>query len=187
MYGTLCSPELLRLGKEEGDKGCDGMFTNCCGNPAVGAAREACTSSAALIIAVRPKETACAPSSPDVFKGSRTKAAALPCCRKSSTGISTKQTQQTRLPKEAFVVFPSIRETTFFTTVTVPILSAKPMPRNIEGSKLPNAGMFTYSPKSQRYETLVAKAAQVTVMSLEVEAKMQRLQRRITYMKPPPK
>ena len=185
---VLCSPDILRLCKEAEEEGCDAIFINCYGDPAVRAAREyvnipvfggfepsmfLCMGLADKIAIVTMMKNVIPLAESNVAKEHFD---GRICCVR-AIGIPVEE-----LSQHDRVVDALVRES----------LEAI----RVDGGQAISLGCTAMvgvaedvrdALKKNGYEIPVIEAAQAAVMLLEVEARMHLLQSRITYMRPPEK
>lgn len=185
---VLCSPDILRLCKEAEDEGCDAIFINCYGDPAVRAAREYVN--IPVFGGFEPSMFLCMGLADKIgivtvvknvvplIEGNVAKAhlGGRVCCVR-CVDIPVLDLQQHDKVVAALVreSLNAIREDGA-QAISLGCTAMIDVAEDVQATL-----------KSQGYEIPVIEAAQAAVMLLEVEAKMHLLQSRITYMRPPKK
>ena len=155
---VLCSPDILRLCKEAEDEGCDAIFINCYGDPAVRAAREYVN--IPVFGGFEPSMFLCMGLADKI-------------------GIVTVVEE---LQQHDRVVEALVRES----LEAIRVDGAQAISLGCT-AMVGVAEDVRDALKKQGYEIPVIEAAQAAVMLLEVEARMHLLQSRITCMRPPEK
>ena len=183
---AVCAPDVLRLCKEAEEEGCDGIFINCYGDPAVKAAREyvdipvfgGFEPSLHLSMGLADKIAIISVMNNvlPMIEGNVAKAHldGRVCCVR-SIDIPVEDLQQhDKLVKALIAEAVEAIKVDGAQAVSLGCTAMVDVTEDVQ------AGLMELG-----YEIPVIEAAQAAVMLLELEAKMHLKQSRITYMRPP--